>query len=138
MDWTAALLARVRANAGVQALVGLDANNKRKIYWEQAPQGTTRPYVTLLDVTELRPQILKGWDLEAGRVQVDVWADSYTIKNNIMEAILAALVPGGTSNGHVFQRADIVMGPRDIAGERDGTIPVFRKTADLTIHHTTA
>lgn len=129
MDWQGALLARLRANAGVTALIST------KSYWEQAPQPTTRPYVTLLDVTELRPQILNGWDLEAARVQIDVWANSYTSKNDIMEAVLAALVPGHTTSGHIFQRADVAMGPRDIAGERDGTTPVFRKTADLIIHH---
>lgn len=122
MDWQAALL--VRARAGVA-----------KTYWVNAPQGTTRPYVTLLDVTSLRPQTLSGWDLEASRVQIDVWTDKYADKQTIMEAMLAALVPGGTSNGHTFQRADIALGPRDIAGERDGTNPVFRKNADLIIHH---
>lgn len=129
MDWQGALLARLRAAMGVTALIST------RSYWEQAPQGTVRPYVTLLDVTQLRPQTLKGWDLEAARVQIDVWADTYTAKNNIMEAVLAALVPGGTNNSHTFQRADIDIGPRDIAGERDGTLPVFRKTADLIIHH---
>jgi hypothetical protein len=109
MDWQAALL--VRAKVG-----------HTKTYWEQAPQNTTLPYVTLLDVTQLRPQLLKGWDLEAARVQIDVWATT----------------PGGTGNGHTFQRADVAMGPRDIAGEKDGTTPIFRKTADLMIHHTTA
>lgn len=109
-----------------------------KTYWEQAPQNTARPYVTLLDVTQLRPQLLKGWDLEAARVQIDVWANTYAEKQTIMEALLAALVPGGTGNGHTFQRADIAMGPRDVAGERDGSTPIFRKTADLIIHHTTA
>lgn len=89
----------------------------------------------MLDVTQLRPQLLKSWDLEAGRVQIDVWANSYSSKNSIMEAVLTALVTGGTFSGHIFQRADIAMGPRDIAGERDGTTPVFRKTADLIIHH---
>lgn len=123
MDWQAALLIRARTG-------------QSKTYWEQAPQGTTRPYVTLLDVTSLRPQTLKGWDLEAARVQIDVWADTYALKNSIMEAVLAALVPGATASGHKFQRADVAMGPRDIAGERDGTTPVFRKTADLIIHHT--
>jgi hypothetical protein len=125
MDWQGALLARARAG-------------EAKTYWEQAPQGTARPYVTLLDVTSLRPQTLKGWDLEASRVQIDVWANSYSSKQTIMEAVLAALIPGGTGNGHVFQRAEVALGPRDIAGERDGTTPVFRKTADLIIHHTTA
>jgi hypothetical protein len=52
-----------------------------------------------------------------------------------MEAVLAALVPGGTSGGHIFQRAMIELGPRDIGGERDGQTPIRRKSADLIIHH---
>lgn len=125
MDWQAAMLIRARVG-------------HTKTYWEQAPQGTTRPYVTLFDVTQSRPQTLKGWDLEAARVQIDVWANTYSEKQTIMEAMLAALVPGGTQSGHIFQRADVAMGPRDIAGERDGTTPIFRKTADLIVHHRTA
>jgi len=128
MDWQGALLARLRAAASVTALVGA------KSYWENAPQKTARPYVTLLDVTQLRPQTLKAWDLEAARVQIDVWADTYADKQAIMEAVLAALVPGGTSNGNTFQRADIALGPRDIP-ERDGEVIIFRKSADLIIHH---
>lgn len=129
MTWQGALLARLRANAGVTALIST------RSYWEQAPQGTVRPYVTLLDVSQLRPQILKGWDLEAARVQIDVWTDNYTLKNTIMDAVLTALVPGHTTSGHTFQRADVALGPRDISGEKDGTNPIFRKTADLLIHH---
>jgi hypothetical protein len=132
MTWQGALLARLRATGAVTALIGT------KSFWEQAPQPTARPYVTLLDVTALRPQTLKGWDLEAGRIQIDVWTESYTSKNTIMDAVLAALVPGHTTSGHTFQRAEVALGPRDIAGERDGTTPVFRKTADLIIHHTPA
>jgi hypothetical protein len=130
MDWQAALLARVRGAAGVTALIST------RSYWENAPQGTALPYVTLLDVTQLRPQTLTDWDLEAARVQIDVWALTYASKQAIMEAVLAALVPGNTSNGHTFQRADIALGPRDIAGERDGETIIYRKTADLIIHHT--
>ena len=130
MDWQGALLAKLRAATGVTSLIGT------KSFWEQAPQGTARPYVTLLDVSESRPQILNGWDLEAARVQIDVWADTYSSKQAIMEAVLAALVPGHTTQSHTFQRADVALGPRDIAGERDGTLPVFRKTADLILYHT--
>lgn len=133
MDWQGALLAKLRADGAVTALIGA------RSYWEQAPQNgsipVTRPYVTLLDVTQLRPQLLNGWDLEGARVQIDVWASTYTSKNNVMEAVLAALVPGHTTNGHTFQRADVTLGPRDIAGETDGTEPVFRKTADLILYH---
>jgi hypothetical protein len=40
--------------------------------------------------------------------------------------------------GHRFQRAEVALGPRDMPGERDGTSPIFRKSADLIFHHTTA
>lgn len=131
MDWFAALVTRANGNSGVTTALGATD----KVYPEAAPQGTARPYVTLLDVTQLRPQTLTDWDLEAARVQIDVWASSYAQKQSIMEAILAAIVPGGSSNGHTFQRADIALGPRDIP-ERDGEVIIFRKSADLIIHHT--
>jgi len=127
--WQGALLARLRANAAVTALIGT------KSYWEQTPQTTARPYVTLLDVSSSRPQTLNAWDLEIGRVQIDVWTDDYTSKNRIMDAVITALVPGHTTDGFTFQRADVALGPRDIVGETDGTAPVFRKTADLMIPH---
>lgn len=130
MDWQAALLAKVRAAAGVTALVGT------KSYWENAPQGTERPYVTLLDLTAGRPQHLTGFDLEPSRIQIDVWATTYASKQAIMEAVLAVLVPGGTSNGHKFSRADVALGPRDLP-ERDGDTIIYRKSADLIVHHTT-
>jgi hypothetical protein len=131
MDWFAAIVTRANAASALTTLLG-----GSKVFSEQAPQGTARPYVTLLDVTQLRGQTLNDWDLEAARVQIDVWANTYAQKNAIMEAVLTALVPGGTYSSHIFQRADVTLGPRDIAGERDGTTPVFRKTADLIIHHT--
>lgn len=131
MDWFAALIARANGDAGITAAIG----TANKVYPENAPQSKPRPYVTLLDVTEQRPQHLDGWDLEPARVQVDVWANSYASKNAIMEAVLAVLVPGGTSNGHKFQRADVALGPRDIP-ERDGDTIIYRKSADLIIHHT--
>jgi hypothetical protein len=130
MDWFAAMLTRANAASALTTLLG-----GQKIYWENAPQGTARPYVTLLDVTELRPQILNGYDLEAARVQVDVWTDKYSDKQAIMQATLDALVAANTSNGNTFQRAMIELGPRDVAGERDGDTIIYRKTADLIIHH---
>lgn len=130
MDWQGAMLARLRAAGAVTALIAA------KSYWEEAPQGTELPYVTLLDVSETRGQLLTGWDLPFARVQIDVWALSYASKNAIMEAVLAALVPGGTSNGRTFQRADIALGPRDIGGEREGSMTIYRKSADLVVAYT--
>ena len=131
VDWQAAFVTRANGNAPLTAALG-----GQKVYWAQAPQGTARPYVVLTDVTEFRPQTLTDWDLEFARVQMDVWADKYTTVQVVMADLLAVLVPGVTnSNGHTFQRADVVLGPRDIPGETDGTTPLYRKTVDLLIAH---
>ena len=122
MDWFAALMQRAKAAY-------------TKSYPENAPQGTAMPYATLLDVTESRPQHLTDYDLEFARVQIDVWALSVADARAGMETILAALVPGDTSNGHTFQRADIVLGPRAIGGEREGDSIIYRRSADLMIPH---
>lgn len=122
MDWQAAFIARARAAVP-------------HTYWVNAPQGAVKPYVTLLDVTQLRPQTLTGWDLEAARVQIDVWGLTYADVQSGMKSLLDALVPANTANGHTFQRADIVLGPRDIGGEREGETIIYRKSADLVIHH---
>ena len=129
MDWQGALLARVRAAAGVTALVGA------KSYWEVAPQSVALPYVVLYDQTPGRPQTLKGWDLEVSRVQIDVHSLSYSEKQSIMEAVLAAIVPGNTSNGHIFQRAEVDRGPWDAKPVEDGPVTVLTKQADLLIYH---
>lgn len=133
MDWFAAMLTRANDDATLIGLLGGE-----KVYPEEAPQDEPRPYVTLLDVSESRPQIMKGYDLQFARVQVDVWANTYASKNAIMEALLTALVPGGTFNGHVFQRAEIALGPRDVGGEREGGVRIYRKSADLIVAHKAA
>ena len=122
MDWQAAFIARARAAY-------------TRTYWVNAPQAAVKPYATLLDVTELRPQTLTDWDLELARVQIDVWGLTYADVQAGMAALLAALVPGNTSNGHTFQRADIALGPRDIGGEREGDTIIYRKSADLIVPH---
>jgi hypothetical protein len=122
MDWFAAFMKRA-VSAYAQS------------YPVNAPQNAAKPYATLLDVTELRPQTLSDWDLEFARVQIDTWDYTYAGARAAMETLLAALVPANTSNGHTFQRADIVLGPRDIGGEREGDTTIYRRSADLLIAH---
>jgi hypothetical protein len=124
VDWQAAFIARAVAAY-------------TKTYWVNAPQNTGFPYATLLDVTELRPQILGGFDLEFARVQIDVWALKYADVQTGMAALLGAgrRQHGGTFNGHTFQRGDIALGPRDIGGEREGDTIIYRKSADLIVPH---
>lgn len=125
MDWHGAFKARAVAAFA-------------KTFWVNAPQETVEPYATLLDVTELRPQLLNGWDLEFARVQIDTWAMTYTDALAGMEALLAALVPANTANGHTFQRAEIALGPRDVGGERKGDRTIYRRSADLIVAHKAA
>lgn len=122
MDWQGAFIARAKAAY-------------TKTFWVNAPQATVKPYSTLLDVTEFRPQTLSGWDLEFARIQIDVWGLTYADVQTGMEALLAALVPANTGNGHTFQRADIALGPRDVGGEREGDTTIYRKSADLIVAH---
>lgn len=122
MDWQGAFIARAKAAY-------------TKTYWVNAPQTAVKPYATLQDITELRPQTLKAWDLEFARVQIDVWGLNYADVQTGMSALLAALVPGNTGNGHTFQRADIALGPRDVGGEREGDTIIYRKSADLMVAH---
>ena len=122
MDWQAAFIQRAIAAY-------------TKTYWVNAPQNTALPYATLFDVTESRPQTLSDFDLEFARIQIDVYGLKYSDVQAGMKALLDALVPGGTFNGHTFQRADIALGPRDVGGEREGDTIIYRKTADLVIAH---
>jgi len=130
MDWQAAFRARAIAASGVTTPLG-----GQKVYWALVPQGVSRPYVILTDVTELLPQTLDTWDLAFARIQIDVWGDTYAVVQTVMAALITALVPANTGNGHTFQRADVALGPRDVSGETDGTQPIFRKTVDLIIAH---
>lgn len=129
MDWQGALLSRLRANPGVTALVGA------KSYWDEAPQPTERPYVTLDDVTEIRGQTLKNWDLSFARVQINAWADTKAETIAIINAAIEALAPGGTHGGRTFQRAEVeLVSPHMNA--RDGTKTVRGRRADLTFFYT--
>jgi hypothetical protein len=128
MDWQEAFIIRAR-----------DAYPQT--WWVNAPQNAAKPFVTLLDVTELRGQTLNGFDLEFARVQVDAWGFTYADVQAAMAALIGEtgspgpLILGGTFSGRTFQRADIVLGPRDFGGEREGDTIIYRKTADLMIAH---
>lgn len=105
-----------------------------RVYWGERPQATTMPALLLTAVSDDRPQTFKGFDLAPARVQIDAFASTAKAAWTLIEQAIAALVPGGVSNGHRFSRADIVIGPRDLA-ERVGSTTVFRVSMDLIVHH---
>jgi len=130
MDMLGALRSRLLAAAPVTALVG------QRVYVIEAPQSATLPRITLLDVSELRPQHLKGWDLRTARVQIDIWADTSAKRIPIQEVVIEALASAQTVNGIAFQRSmfDSIRG----SAERVGTATIFKSSVDILLTYATA
>lgn len=128
MDWMAALLARANGDGTLDALID------GRAAWGYRKQGDRLPGLTLFVVADARPQHLKGFDLQASRVQLDGWGATHKQAWDVAEAAIAALVPGGVFYGHRFARAMVELAPRDLI-ERVGTETIYRVSMDLTFHH---
>jgi uncharacterized protein DUF3168 len=125
MDFEGALRARLTGLAG------------GRVYWDDRPQASALPAITLQSITDNRPQHLKGFnDLKDHFVQIDCWGAKKTDAKTLQEAVLAAVVPEDTSNGIRFCRA-IVDGAQS-GGERAGETFVFRHRIDLIFHWATS
>lgn len=121
-----ALRARLLADAGVNAIAG------NRIDWGWRIQGAALPAVTLLTISDPRPQHLKGFQpLRETRVQLDCWAETYGEARALAEAAIAAAVPEQSGNGIAFNRA-LVDGMED-RGEQTDTGFVHRTSIDLIV-----
>ena len=130
MDMAGALRARLLAAPAVTAKVA------QRVYWVDRPQTSALPAITLQTVSELRPQHMGGFDgLSDVRIQIDVWAATYSDAKIIAEAVLAALIPAHTGNGIKFERSFIET-MRDL-GERTETQFIHRTSIDLMVHYST-
>jgi len=127
MDMEGALRARLIADASTAALVG------SRIYWEDRPQASALPALTLSLPVDGRDQHLGGLQsVRDVQLQVDVWARSYAEKKAIKEAVIAALLPPQSGNGIRFQGATgINVTPLN---ERVETQMIFRDAIRLTLH----
>ena len=122
MDWREALRSRATGLAG------------GRVYWGERPQASTMPALLFTSISDDRPQTFKDWDLAPGRVQIDTFATTAKEAWALAESAIETLVPGTTTNGHNFSRADVALGPRDLA-ERIGNTTIFRVSMDLIFHH---
>ena len=130
MDWQAALLAKTRAYAGLTALVGA------RSYWNEAPQGQPRPFVILSIPSAFREQLMSGgFDLSETVVQFSAFTNTVGEKFQILEQVLAAVLPGGTANGHTFQRGMVEIGPMDGPPGTDGTKTVPHGLVQIRLRH---
>lgn len=128
MAWEVDLRARLLGTPSVTERVG------QRVDWSRRPQADDYPAVTLLVVSDERPQHMKGFQgLRGSRVQVDVMARTAPEKVALREAVIAAVagpfIQGGTSFG---RSAGITV--RDL-GQNDTGGFIHRDSIDLTIWH---
>lgn len=131
MDMEAALRARLIAAAPVNALVD------SRVYWEERPQATALPAITLTLVVDDREQHMTGFqELKRALVQIDVWAASFASKKAIKEAVIAALAPANSANGIAFRRATNIRSRP--ANERLETQLVYREIIEMELYYSTS
>lgn len=126
-----ALVARLRADAGISALVGT-VNSRPAVDWIERSE--TLPCITLQDVTSGRNYAHDGAiDLESPTVQIDCWAESYGTAKLIARAVIAEMETAATVSGIVFDEsflaASRAMDPEDLGGG----IKVFRQSLDFRV-----
>ncbi|MES2902825.1 MAG: DUF3168 domain-containing protein [Pseudomonadota bacterium] len=131
MDMEGALRARLLAAAPVNALVA------GRVYWEDRPQGSVLPDITLTPIDDARPQTMDGFQsFRPTQVQIDVRATTFSQKKALTEAVIAAVTPRETSNGIRFDRAADIR-PRSL-NERTDTQFIYRTAIDLIVWHSPA
>lgn len=128
MDFYEALRARLLADGAVAAIAGT------KVAWEEQPQGVDLPHVTLLAVSDPRPEHLKGYQrTRSTRVQADCRAETFAQSLALAHAVIAAVEAPGIFHGHRFGRTK-AEGPRSIVDDvEDHT--VRRQSVDLISWH---
>jgi len=131
VDFEGALRARLTSATTVTNLVA------QRIYWEERPQNSALPAITLLMASDPRAQHMDGFQsVKDAEVQIDVWATSFASKKAIKEAVIAALAPPETSNGIRFQGAtNVIATPRN---ERVETQLIYRDLILMTFHYSNA
>jgi hypothetical protein len=131
MDMEAAVRARLLAAPAVTAIVGT------RVYWEDRPQNSALPAITLSLPVDIRDQHLGGFQsVRDVTLQVDCWCRSYAEKKGLKEAVIATLFPAQISNGVRFQWATSI----DVTplNERVETQMIFRDAIRMTLHFSAA
>lgn len=100
MDFEGALRARLIAAAPVYTIVA------GRVYWDDRPQSSPLPDLTISIPVDERPQHMGGFQGTLGPlVQIDVRSISKATTKALTEAVIAAVSPATTVNGIVFLRA---------------------------------
>ena len=118
-------------DAGVSALVST------KIYWNEIPQGKTKPVICLHLVSEINSHTMSGTvDLENSIVQVDCWAETLTDATALSDAAKTALdgysgTVGSTTFQGVFKQSE----RQDVSKPSNGNGKLHRVSSDYQVFH---
>lgn len=138
MDWLDALRTHLLADGPLTALLpdytpaGLSA--RKTVFWDERPQGSPIPALLLIGAGGEWSQHLKGFNLQADRVQFDGFGRTPKEARAVTVTAMDAAIGPFTQDGHAFQRADVALAPRHL-NERIGNETVFRVSMDLLFHH---
>lgn len=115
----------------ITALLASVAGGRR--HWVRAPQSAARPYLVLNRISGIHDYTTQGASgYVASRVQIDVYADTYTAAKVTARQVVTAL--SGYRSGSI-QGVFLDM-ERDLPAEDAGTVNhLFRVSLDFTIHH---
>nr|CAD6417723.1 hypothetical protein REQ54_01743 [Rhizobium sp. Q54] len=102
-------------------------------YWSRAPQTAARPFIVLTRIDGLPNYHMQGASgLVSSRVQVDVYADTYTATITLARQVKALL--SGYSGGDI--QAIFIESERSLPAADAGEVTnLFRTSIDVTIHH---
>jgi hypothetical protein len=127
------LVARLLANAGLSALVGVQIN------WLDRPQAGALPAVTLQMISPGRDYTYAGaLNTAATRVQGDSWGRSYLEAKQVSRALVAAIEPAGLQGGTRFGASFVDSGSDFPPEDMPGGTKVYRVTTDFIIWNSPA
>jgi hypothetical protein len=123
-----ALVARLRAHAGLAALVGT------RIYAAPVPQNATYPLCTVQEIDRISPHAMGCTiDLTHIRYQIDSWASTLAESKAVAAQVEAALDNyAGTSDTIVIKNCFLDMGHASPYNDEEG---VFRYIQDFLLEY---
>ncbi|WP_028034107.1 DUF3168 domain-containing protein [Chelativorans sp. J32] len=127
-----AIIAILLADAGVAGQIGT------QVYPGRAPQGVSTEYALVRSVTRLPDYTMAGPSgYEERRIQIDVYALTYTKAKRTARAIVNALSGRRGKQGAINIQGIFLDGERDLptTDEDDDVYNRFRTSLDFIIHH---
>lgn len=127
MDWEQALRARLKTSSQINALVG------PRVDWDERPQATGLPAITLQTIDETTGQSYSDVDgSQRVLVQIDGWAKSSAQRAELKRVIKDSLIPAAEADGFRWSRGFPSGGD---STERLGTETIYRTRIDFELYY---